>query len=135
MFNNKEKITADQISNSSNIIGQGASLCGDIEAYGNIRIEGKVIGTIKTKSKIALGQSSYVEGNIYAQNAEIAGEVKGKIEIKELLILKPSSVVNGNIKANNLLIESGAIFNGGCKMELSNKEEKVKEVKLVHKYS
>ncbi|MDX1628008.1 MAG: polymer-forming cytoskeletal protein, partial [Fulvivirga sp.] len=98
MFTSKEDHkAAEEISNSSNIIGKGTRLDGDIETYGNIRIEGKVVGNVKTKSKIALGQSSEVEGNILAQNAEVAGEVKGKLEVTDVLILKPTAVIHGDI--------------------------------------
>ena len=74
MFTSKEqKKVAEEISNSTNTIGKGTVLEGNIETYGNIRIEGKVIGNIKSKSKIALGNSSHVEGNIIAQNADLGG--------------------------------------------------------------
>ena len=86
--------------NSNNIIGMETHFTGDIETFGNIRIEGRVTGNIKTKSKIVLGQFAYVEGNIYAQNAEISGRLKGKIHVYDTLILKPSSVVEGQIKTN-----------------------------------
>ena len=57
MFNKEEKKVAEEISNSSNIIGKGTMVEGNLETYGNIRVEGQVIGNIKTKSKVALGQS------------------------------------------------------------------------------
>ncbi len=100
-------------------------MSGDCETYGNIRVEGKVIGNVKTKSKVALGQSSKVEGNILAQNAEVAGEVKGKLEVSDLLLLKPTAVIHGDIITNKLIVESGATFNGGCKMGVSIKEIKI----------
>lgn len=118
---------AEEISNSSNIIGKGTILEGSIETYGNIRVEGKVIGDIKTKSKVALGQSCHVSGNIRAQNAEVAGEVKGKVEVSDQLILKPTAVVHGDIITNKLIVESGATFNGGCKMGVSLKEIRIGE--------
>ena len=128
MFNNKdEKQVAEDISNSSNIIGKGTVLEGNIETYGNIRVEGKVRGNIKTKSKAALGQSSHVEGNVLSQNAEIAGEVKGRVEVSDLLILKPTAVIYGDIITNKLIVEQGASFNGGCKMGVSIKEIKIGE--------
>lgn len=128
MFSSKqEQKVAEQISNSSNIIGKGTILEGSIETFGNIRIEGKVIGNVKTKSKVALGQSSHVEGNILAQNAEIAGEVHGKVEITDVLILKPTAVVHSDIITNKLIVESGATFNGGCKMGVTIKEIKIGE--------
>ena len=91
-------------------------LYGDIETHGNLRIEGKVEGNIKTKSKIVLGKSSVVIGNINAQNAEIEGSVTGKVNVSDNLILKHTSVIKGDIIAQRLIVESGSQFNGGCKM-------------------
>jgi cytoskeletal protein CcmA (bactofilin family) len=117
MLTSKEqKRAADEISNSSNVIGKGTVLEGNIETFGNIRIEGRVNGNIKSKSKIALGTGSHVEGNISAQNSDIEGEVKGKVDISELLILKSTAVVHGDIITGKLVVEPGAIFNGSCKM-------------------
>lgn len=126
MFSSKEdQKVAQELSNSSNIIGKGTTLEGDVEAYGNVRIEGRIKGNLKTKSKVACGKSCVVEGNILAQNAEIEGEVKGKVEISEILILKPTAIVHGDIITNKLIVESGATFNGACKMGSA-----VKEIKL-----
>lgn len=128
MFTSKEqKKVAEEISNSTNTIGKGTVLEGNIETYGNIRIEGKVIGNIKSKSKIALGNSSHVEGNIMAQNADVEGEVKGRIEISEMLILKATAVVHGDIITGKLVVEPGAVFNGSCKMGASVREIKMGE--------
>jgi len=125
MFNKEEKKVAEEISNSSNIIGKGTMVEGNLETYGNIRVEGQIIGNIKTKSKVALGQSSRVEGNILAQNAEVAGEVSGTVEVTELLLLKSTAVISGDIITNKLIVESGATFNGGCKMGVTIKEIKI----------
>ncbi|MFC2125574.1 polymer-forming cytoskeletal protein [Bacteroidota bacterium] len=127
MKNKTPKLTEEELSNSSNIIGKGSTLEGNIESFGNIRVEGRIIGGIKSKSKIACGHSSYVDGNILAQNAEVAGEVTGKIEVSELLILKPSAVIHGDIITNKFIVESGAVFNGSCKMGVSTSEIKIGE--------
>ncbi|MBX2961077.1 MAG: polymer-forming cytoskeletal protein [Cyclobacteriaceae bacterium] len=128
MFTSKEeKRVAEEISNSSNTIGKGTFLEGNIETYGNIRIEGKVTGHVKSKSKVALGTSSQIQGNITAQNADIEGEVKGKIEIAELLVLKSTAVIHGDIVTGKLVVEPGAAFNGSCKMGATIKEIKIGE--------
>ena len=125
MLTSKEqKRAAEEISNSSNTIGKGTFLEGNIETYGNIRIEGKVTGNVKSKSKVALGHSSHVQGNIIAQNADIEGEVKGKIEIAELLVLKATAVINGDIITGKLVVEPGAVFNGSCKRGATIKDIK-----------
>ncbi|HET9053392.1 MAG TPA: polymer-forming cytoskeletal protein [Cyclobacteriaceae bacterium] len=125
MLTSKEqKRVAEEISNSSNTIGKGTVLEGNIETYGNIRIEGKVIGNVTSKSKVALGNSSNIQGNIAAQNADIEGEVKGKIEISELLVLKATAIINGDIITGKLVVEPGAVFNGTCRMGAAVKDIK-----------
>ncbi len=116
MFNKEVKRDAVVQSTTSNIISRGTILEGNIKTTGNLRIEGRVIGNLITKSKAALAQSSYVDGNILAKNAEVAGEVRGKVEVSEMLILKPTCVIHGDIVTNRLIVESGATFNGGCTM-------------------
>lgn len=116
MFHREEKRPEEVQSTTSNIISRGTILEGNIKTPGNLRIEGRVIGNLVTKSKAALAESSYVDGNILAKNAEVAGEVKGKVEVSEMLILKPTCIIHGDIVTNKLIVESGATFNGGCTM-------------------
>ena len=128
MFTTKEeKKAADEITNSTNNIGKGTVVEGNIEASGNIRIEGKIIGNLKSKSKAALGQSSVVDGNVIAQNADVEGTVRGKVEITDLLVLKSTATVHGDISTGKLVVEPGAVFNGSCKMGAAVKDIKSAE--------
>lgn len=128
MFTTKEeKKAADEITNSSNVIGKGTVLEGNIETSGNIRIEGKIIGNLKSKAKVALGNSSLVDGNVTAQNADIEGTVKGKVEIGDMLVLKSTATVHGDISTGKLVVEPGAVFNGTCKMGAAVKDIKSAE--------
>jgi len=126
MLTSKEqKRAADEISVSSNTIGKGTYLEGNIETHGNIRIEGKVTGDVKSKSKVALGPQSLIQGNIIALNADIEGEVKGTLEIAEILVLKATAVINGDIITGKMVVEPGAVFNGTCKMGAVIKDIKI----------
>lgn len=128
MFTSKEeKRVAEEISNSSNTIGKGTFLEGNVETHGNIRIEGKVTGNVKSKSKVALGPSSFVQGDVMAQNADLEGEVKGRIEVTELLVLKATAVIHGDIVTGKLVVEPGAAFTGTCKMGAAVKDIKIAE--------
>lgn len=132
IFNNKEtKKEMEELSNSSTHIAKGTVIEGNIESHGNIRIDGTVIGNIKCKSKVAMGEASMVQGNIYSSNAEIAGEVKGMIEISDMFILKNTGVVNGDIVANKMVVEVGGAFNGQCKMGSVVKEIQIGEERFV----
>ena len=113
-------------SESNNIIAKGSLLKGNLNVPGNIRLEGKVVGNVKSKSKIVCGETSVIEGNVNAVNAEIAGKVNGKVRVEELLILKSSCTINGDILTEKLIIESGSKFNGGCVMGENLEKEKIK---------
>ena len=106
----------DNSNGSNNIIGEGSTLTGNLNSSGNIRLEGKVKGDITSSSKVACGETSIVDGNVTADNAEIAGKVTGKVTVNDLLVLKSSAKIQGDISTNNLVIESGASFNGACDM-------------------
>ncbi len=117
IFGSKENKPAEDLSgNINNIIAKGTSIVGDVDAAGNIRIDGKIKGNIKCKSKVVTGKGSVIDGNIYAQNAEIEGDITGILEISEILILKPTAVVQGDIRTGKLIVENGARFNGTCRM-------------------
>ncbi len=115
----------DNSNGSNNIIGEGSVLKGNLSSSGNVRLEGKVIGDLSSSSKVACGETSVVDGNVDAENAEIAGKVTGKVTVDELLILKSTASIHGDISTSNLIIESGANFNGACTM---GKEETIEEV-------
>ncbi|MEM9416944.1 MAG: polymer-forming cytoskeletal protein [Bacteroidota bacterium] len=128
MFSNaKKEITEEELSNSSNIIGKGTSLEGDLNTAGSLRIEGNFRGSIQAKAKVVLADSSVVEGNIMAQNAEVSGKVQGTIKIAGLLTLKPTAVVNGDIITGKLVFEEGAQFDGKCTMGGPVKETSLRQ--------
>ena len=113
----------DNSNGSNNIIGEGSTLTGNFNSSGNIRLEGKVKGDITSSSKVACGETSIVDANVTADNAEIAGKVTGKVNVNDLLILKSSAKIQGDISTNNLVIESGASFNGACAMGTEESED------------
>ena len=126
MFNNQ--ITPnEQVANTNNAISKGTILRGTVETTGSIRIDGEIIGDVDTQAKIVLGESSRVEGNIYARNADIGGVVEGKVEVGETLILKPNCRIQGDIVTNTLIVESGAKFSGQCDIGGNIKQIKLKE--------
>ncbi|GGZ23190.1 hypothetical protein GCM10007049_15100 [Echinicola pacifica] len=117
MFNKgEEKKSVAQMVNSSNVIAKETSIKGDIITVGNIRIEGKVDGTLSSQTKIVIGESAFLKGNIDTKEAEIAGQVEGEIRCHEILFLKKTAVIHGNILTKKIVIENGAVFNGTCKM-------------------
>ena len=125
MFNKQEQKENQDHSQASNTVGKGTAIRGDIETYGIIRVDGTLEGNLKTKSKAFFGQSSTIKGNVVAQNAEVEGHITGTIEVSDVLVLKATAVVDGDIVTDKLVVDSGAKFNGGCKMGVKSREIKI----------
>ena len=99
-----------------NLIGNGTVFKGDIESNGDIRIDGRLIGSVKSNGKISVGQTGIIEGDLTCKQAEISGVVKGNINTEELTALKSTSKVEVDLNTKQLLIEVGAQFTGKCVM-------------------
>ncbi len=115
-------------SSAVNIIGQGTSIQGEIVCDGDIRIDGMVKGTVTSKAKIVIGITGSVDGDIICDNADISGKIFGTVEVDELLFLKSSAYIEGNITTGKFVVETGAKFNGSCRMG-------VKEIKPGEKHN
>lgn len=103
-----------------NLFAEGTTLKGDIKTINDIRIDGTVEGMVYSESKVVIGPTGKVTGDIMCQSADISGKVTGMVSVKELLFLKNTGVIVGDIATNKLVVESGAIFNGNCSMGNTN---------------
>lgn len=100
-----------------NLVGSGTTIKGEFDSKGDVRVDGKIIGEVRSKGKIVLGDSGVIEGDLFCTNADLSGKVEGKADVTELLSLKASAVFQGDIKTNKLSIEPGAKFTGTCTMD------------------
>lgn len=99
-----------------NLIGKDTVIKGDIESSGDIRVDGKLIGSLKSNGKIVVGQTGYIEGDMTCKQTDISGTVKGVLKCEELATLKATSKVELDMITKQLCIEVGAIFTGKCQM-------------------
>jgi cytoskeletal protein CcmA (bactofilin family) len=119
MFNTKNKTDMNHSASNgtgATLISAGTTLKGDVSSNSDLRIDGTVIGQIKSSAKIIIGSTGVVEGDISGNQADIVGKVTGNIRSKELLQLRGECVVTGNLYAGKLQIEPSATFNGQCHM-------------------
>jgi len=114
----KEKERKGENSNDGtlNIIGRGTVIHGNITATGDMRVEGKIIGTVICKSRLVLSPEGIIEGNIDAGQANLAGEVKGTVVARQLLHIQETGKVIGDILTEKLIVQLGAFFTGNCRM-------------------
>jgi cytoskeletal protein CcmA (bactofilin family) len=99
-----------------NLIGNGTIIKGDIRANGDMRIDGTLTGSVRTKGKLVIGATGAIEGEIVCQSADFSGSIKANITVTDLMVLKATANVIGEIKVGKLAIEPGARFSGHCTM-------------------
>lgn len=110
----------------NNLIGNGTTIKGEIITNGDIRIDGTIIGTVKSAGKIVIGQQGVVEGEVICNSTDISGRVKGMIRVEELTSLKSTSRLEAELYTKQLLIEVGTIFTGKCEMSQQATEKPAK---------
>ncbi len=104
---------------SINIVGMGTEIYGGLDTKGDIRVDGKITGDVKSKAKVVIGVTGEIIGNICAESAEISGFIKGNLNITEILYLKATATVNGDVSSNKLVVENGANLTGHCQTGVS----------------
>ncbi len=112
----QDSASAGGNSSAETIIGPSVKVEGDLNAVGNVAIEGMVNGTISTDKDIRIGVEADVQADIKAQNATIAGKVKGKLSISGKLNLESTAKITGDVSTGTISIENGAEMNGQVTM-------------------
>ena len=125
-YDDIQEETLDPIKNfketSSLIIGEGATIKGEIKEENEITIQGNVDGDIECKNLI-VGKTGSIKGKIKADTLYVEGSIEGEIYVRELLKLMSSSYISGKISYGSVQINEGGKLIG----ELEFKDKNIAE--------
>ncbi len=99
-----------------NVIVEGSKIVGDFIAESNVRIDGEIQGNVSSSSKIVIGPTGFIKGNLVCADADVEGRIEGILKVENLLSLRSKARVSGEITTGKIQIEEGAEFSGQCKM-------------------
>jgi cytoskeletal protein CcmA (bactofilin family) len=104
---------------SVNIISEGTRIEGKVVFDQVSRFHGMLIGEAHARegSTLVLTESSFVEGDIFADTLWIDGFVQGNVHARTRVVVSGTGRVIGNIQSPSLKLEFGAYFEGTCNME------------------
>lgn len=112
----KSKVTKRNVVNAegatvvANRFNQDCSIVGHIQSSTDIRIDGSVEGNIQSSSKIVIGVTGKVKGDITCEDLTIEGIVEGNITITGTLYLRKTSFIGPySVKFKKIIIEEGAV--------------------------
>ena len=94
-------------------IGQGVVVEGRITSTQDLRIDGKVEGTIEVGNHgVTLGTGAVVKANLVARSIVVSGTVIGNVTATQRLDLQATGSVQGDIRSPRLVVADGATING-----------------------
>jgi cytoskeletal protein CcmA (bactofilin family) len=107
-------------------IAHGTTVEGKISGGTSVGIDGFVKGELNISSKVIVGESGEIKGNIKADDIIIAGKINGNIEARNILEAQPTGQIFGDINASRLVIADGVLFEGNITMKKEKPARKEK---------
>lgn len=98
-------------------VDSGCTIRGELEFSTYFRVDGRVEGTVRSKSELVVGEGGVVEGEVEVGRCVIGGEVRGTIKASELVLVHASAKVYADINAPSLVMEDGAFLEGKVSMD------------------
>lgn len=93
-------------------LGKDVVFKGILTLEGNIRVDGRLEGELRSTGTLIVGEHAVIRGNIMAGVLITSGKINGDvIASKKIKILKPGIVI-GDIRTPAISIEAGAFFHG-----------------------
>lgn len=95
------------------IISDDLVVIGTLTSTGDIQIDGRVDGDIRSAS-VTIGEKANFEGEIIAEECTIRGRVQGIVRARKVQ-LSSTCHMEGTILHEALAVEVGAFFEGTCR--------------------
>ncbi|MBT3690138.1 polymer-forming cytoskeletal protein [bacterium] len=113
MFKEEKRNSSDSI---ETVIGPSVKVEGDFSGQGDIVVEGIVLGSLKTKGHLQVGNEAKITADVEAGSANISGEISGNIIVTSDLDLATTAKIKGDITTGSLTVAKGAKLNGKVSM-------------------
>lgn len=111
--------------NPTTVIGPDIKITGNLEASGDLKIEGNVEGDVRCR-RLIVGDGGAIKGRVYSEQARISGAINGSIEAAGLAI-EATGVVTGEATYGRLKVTTGGVIEG----KIKRKREGEQKPKLV----
>lgn len=100
----------------SGFLDVGTEFRGELSFQDTLRIDGKFEGTVKEGRLLVIGESADVNADIHVAIVSVSGRLRGNVYAKERVELHESARCQCNLETRVLVVEEGAMFEGGCSM-------------------
>jgi len=102
--------------NVATVIGAHTRVQGDVSAYGDVVVEGRVEGNVRAAGQLTLGPNASVTGTIEARDIRVGGKLDRGVRADGVVHLLSTAEVRGDLEAGRVIIDDGAIFEGQVRL-------------------
>ncbi|AFG38237.1 bactofilin family protein [Spirochaeta africana] len=102
------------------VLGEDVEFQGDISFDNLVLIKGQVNGQLHSTSDVFISPTARVHAELDAQVISVKGSVQGDIRALRRLELFSTSSISGSIQTPDMIMQSGARFNGSCRMDVDS---------------
>lgn len=100
------------------LLGHGTFFEGKLHFEGQLRIDGRFKGAIRTDGVLVLGEGSEVDAQISAASVIVrGGKTRGNIRASRSIELYVPAKVTGDLAAPEIFMDRGVEFSGQCSIE------------------
>lgn len=116
MEGHKPRAGASDPSDTLSVLAADMGFEGTITAKGTVKIEGSVVGDVRSQGQVLVGTGGSIKGNVIAREAISHGEIHGSIEARDRVELQPGAAVHGDITTGRIVVHEGGQVNGRLHM-------------------
>jgi cytoskeletal protein CcmA (bactofilin family) len=102
------------------IIGPGTNVSGDIESGGFTRVDGNILGDVRARGRVVIGERARMKSSVSGTYVTIGGVVCGNVIASERLVILATGLVIGDIITKRIQADEGCLIHGRvrvCKTE------------------
>ena len=113
MLDNMSKKIPSLNPNAISRIAAGTVIIGgEIKTQCDIRFDGDYTGNITSQSRVIIGETAHLKGEIRCESLDVFGTLEGDVFVKDTMTIKSEASFTGHIQSSRLVIELGAKFEG-----------------------
>jgi cytoskeletal protein CcmA (bactofilin family) len=98
------------------LVAHDTRIEGNFATTEHTRIDGQLKGDVKCDKKLVTGETSILEGKVWAAEAVFMGKITGEIVVSGSVQLTATAVIKGKLSAGSLSVEEGAQLQGEFKI-------------------
>jgi cytoskeletal protein CcmA (bactofilin family) len=104
-------------SGPATVIDANTVVDGTLSTSQDLRIEGRVTGSVLCDGVVYIAEGAEVDANVEASGIVVAGSLSGTITCHGRLEIRSTGAVRGSVETGRLIVVEGAVYEGQLRMD------------------